>query len=166
MIRIDGTAGLGRRAGLAAAALSLLVGSATFAEAQTKPAPVRTGTLRCAVSPGVAVIVGQRALSCTFRSRRGSHEVYTGSLTKVGLNLGVTGRGVLVWGVLEPAGRHGSLAGTYVGATGEASFGAGLGANALVGGFNNNVALQPLSVQGQTGVNFALGGASLTLRRG
>src|ERR1700755_1642729 len=99
MIRIDSRAGLGRLGGLAAAALSLLAGSATMADAQTKPAAGRTGTLRCAVSPGVGAIVGQRALSCTFRSRRGSHEVYTGSLTKVGLNLGVTGRGVLVWGV-------------------------------------------------------------------
>jgi hypothetical protein len=72
---------------------------------------------------------------------------------------------VLVWGVLEPSGRHSSIAGTYVGATGEASLGAGVGANALVGGLNNNVALQPLSIQGQTGLNVALGGASLELRR-
>ena len=48
--------------------------------------------------------------------------------------------------------------GTYVGATGEASLGAGIGANALVGGTNDSVALQPLSLQGQTGVNVALGG--------
>src|SRR6478672_9377160 len=143
-------------AGLVAAGLVAL--AATPASAQAR---VRTGTLRCSVSPGVAVVIGSRALSCTFRSTRGYHERYAGRLTKVGFNFGVTGRGVLAWGVFEPAGRHGSIAGAYVGATGEASLGAGIGANALIGGFNDNVALQPLSVQGQTGINVALGGAAL-----
>jgi hypothetical protein len=143
------------------AAAALIAVSAADAQ-QTR---VRTGTLRCSVAPGVAVIVGSRSLACSFRSTHGSRESYSGRLTKVGFNFGVTGRGTLVWGVFEPAGRHGSLAGAYVGATGEASLGPGIGANALIGGFNDNVALQPLSVQGQTGVNVALGGAALELRR-
>jgi hypothetical protein len=155
------------RRALTGAAFSI---ATVFVATQVSPAAaqdnrVRTGTLRCNVSPGVAIVVGSRSLSCTFRPVRGPREVYTGQLTKVGLNLGVTNRGVLVWGVLEPAGRHHSIAGTYVGATGEASVGVGVGANALVGGSNNNVALQPLSIQGQTGLNIALGGASLELRR-
>lgn len=147
-------------AGLLAAGLVAL--AATPASAQAR---VRTGTLRCSVSPGVAVVIGSRTLSCTFRSTRGYRESYSGRLTKVGFNFGVTGRGVLVWGVFEPAGRHHVIDGTYVGATGEASLGPGIGANALIGGTNDSVALQPLSVQGQTGVNVALGGASLTLQR-
>jgi hypothetical protein len=147
-------------AALVAAGIAAL--SSTPAAAQER---VRTGTLRCNISPGVAIVVGSRTLSCSFRSVRGHRESYSGRLTKVGLNFGVTGRGVLVWGVFEPAGRHQIIDGTYAGATGEASLGAGIGANALVGGTNDSVALQPLSVQGQTGVNVALGGAVLTLQR-
>ena len=42
--------------------------------------------------------------------------------------------------------------------------GAGAGANVLVGGSNRTVSLQPVSVQGQTGLNLAAGVAELTLR--
>lgn len=151
---------------LAGAALGL-AGLCALSVAQPAAAQdrVRTGTLRCNVAPGVSIVVGSRAMSCTFRPTRGPREAYSGRLTKVGLNLGVTGRGVLVWGVFEPAHGRASIEGTYVGATGEVSLGAGVGANVLVGGFRNNVALQPLSVQGQTGFNFALGGASMELSR-
>jgi hypothetical protein len=151
-----------RVAAAAALAAGLAAVSAVPAEAQAR---VRTGTLRCSVAPGVAIVIGSRSLACSFRSTRGQRESYAGRLTKVGFNFGVTGRGVLVWGVFEPAGRHSIIDGTYVGATGEASLGAGIGANALVGGTNDSVALQPLSIQGQTGLNIALGGASLTLQR-
>jgi hypothetical protein len=41
---------------------------------------------------------------------------------------------------------------------------AGVGANALVGGSNRSVALQPLSVSGQVGLNIAAGVAGLDLR--
>ena len=58
----------------------------------------------------------------------------------------------------------GMLTGTYVGASAEASIAAGLGANVLVGGSNRAVALQPLSVQGQTGLNIAAGVSQLDLR--
>ena len=58
----------------------------------------------------------------------------------------------------------GTLAGVYSGATAEATIAVGLGANALVGGSNRTVALQPLSVTGQTGLNLAVGVASLELR--
>jgi hypothetical protein len=57
----------------------------------------------------------------------------------------------------------GMLSGTYVGASAEASIAAGLGANVLVGGSNRSVALQPVSVQGQTGLNIAAGVSSLEL---
>ena len=55
------------------------------------------------------------------------------------------------------------LAGTYTGATAEVSVAAGLGANVLVGGSNRTVALQPLSVQGQVGLDIAAGIGQLEL---
>jgi hypothetical protein len=41
---------------------------------------------------------------------------------------------------------------------------AGLGANVLVGGSNRTIALQPLSLQGQAGLNVAAGVAGIELR--
>jgi hypothetical protein len=41
---------------------------------------------------------------------------------------------------------------------------AGVGANALVGGNDRTVALQPISIQGQAGLNLAAGVAGLELR--
>lgn len=57
----------------------------------------------------------------------------------------------------------GALAGTYAGATAEATFAVGLGANVLVGGSAQSIALQPVSVQAQTGVNIAAGLETFTL---
>ena len=60
----------------------------------------------------------------------------------------------------------GMLAGTYSGATAEVSVAAGLGANVLVGGSNRTVALQPLSLQGQIGLDVAAGIGQLELHPG
>ena len=85
-------------------------------------------------------------------------------ITKYGLDVGLVGGGVMVWTVFtRTASGPGFLAGDYVGVSGEASVGAGLGANVLVGGSNRTVTLQPVSVQGQVGLNFALGVAALHL---
>jgi hypothetical protein len=128
---------------------------------------VQVGTLNCALSGSIGVIIAsQKALVCTFQRQRGQPEVYTGLITRFGLDIGATTGGQMVWAVVAPSGviDRSALAGTYGGASGEASFGAGLGANVLVGGSNRSFALQPVSVQGQAGVNLALGVASLELR--
>jgi Protein of unknown function (DUF992) len=128
---------------------------------------VQAGTLVCNTSMELGVIVGSReALNCTFTpSVPGPTESYSGTITKLGLDLGVTTRGVIVWLVYAPTSlRAGELAGTYAGGTAEATIGVGLGANVLVGGSNQTVALQPVSVQGQVGVNLAVGFAELQLR--
>ena len=57
----------------------------------------------------------------------------------------------------------GFLAGDYYGASGEVTLAAGLGANVLVGGSNRTIALQPISISGQKGLNLALGVAALHL---
>jgi hypothetical protein len=70
---------------------------------------------------------------------------------------------VLVWTVVAPtvALPPGSLTGAYGGAT--ASVTLGVGANVLLGGSNNTVSLQPVSVEGGTGLNVAGGFASMSL---
>jgi hypothetical protein len=114
------------------------------------------------------LIVGSRQhLRCVFRSSAtGRQYSYSGTISRIGLDVGITGGGRLFWGVFAPTSHvgYGVLRGTYVGASGNASFGLGLGANVLVGGSHRTISLQPLSVEGQIGVNLALGVARLTLR--
>jgi hypothetical protein len=145
----------------AALVLAALTGSA---QAQER---IQAGSLTCDVSAGIGLIIGsQRNVSCTFTpSLPGPIEYYTGTISKLGVDIGVTGGGVMVWLVWSPTTRPvGGLSGNYVGASAEASVVAGLGANALVGGSNRSVALQPLSVSGQVGLNIAAGVAGLDLR--
>ena len=126
---------------------------------------MQVGQLSCSVSSGVGLIVGsQRNVSCNFKPDNGPPEAYTGTMTKIGLDVGFTTGSAIIWAVFAGTNRYvGMLSGTYTGAQAEATVGAGVGANALIGGSNRSVALQPLSVQGQTGLNVAAGIGSLEL---
>ncbi len=154
------------RQGFAAAmmgALALVLCSTSPMPAQ--PARVQIGTLNCSLSSSIGMVVGsQRNVNCLFKADGGPDEAYTGTLTRVGLDVGVTSGGAIIWGVFASTNRYvGMLTGTYAGASAEASIAAGLGANVLVGGSNRTVALQPLSVQGQVGLNAAAGVSALDL---
>jgi hypothetical protein len=127
----------------------------------------KVGTLRCNVSAGLGLVVtSSRDMNCTFRPTGGGRrEAYRGTVRRFGLDIGATSRGVLVWGVVAETRRpvRGALAGEYVGATAEATAGVGLGINALVGGSDRAYSLQPISVEGQLGLNLAAGVAQMTL---
>jgi hypothetical protein len=107
-------------------------------------------------------------LGCVFRIEGVPEDRYIATIQKVGLDLGITQETALAWGVFAPTAQlgPGDLAGNYAGAQGSASLGVGAGGNVLVGGSNNSIALQPLSLQGQVGVNIAAGLESLELRPG
>jgi uncharacterized protein DUF992 len=150
--------------------VAALVGAAAVAAtaiipADAQPSRVQVGTLACSISAGVGLLVAsQRNVSCNFQPDGGPPEAYTGTLTRVGVDVGFTAGGAMVWGVFANTNRYaGMLTGTYAGATAEATLAAGLGANVLVGGSNRSVALQPLSVQGQVGLNVAAGVGALEL---
>jgi hypothetical protein len=149
-------------AGMAAAAIIGLVASPVAAQ----PVRVEVGTLRCSLSSSIGLVVGsQRNVSCIFSSDFAPDEAYEGRMTRIGLDLGVTTGGRIIWTVFATTNRYaGMLSGRYFGATAEASIAVGLGANVLVGGSHRSVALQPLSVQGQTGFNIAAGIGELRLR--
>jgi hypothetical protein len=148
---------------------------ATFATAQDtgKGSGVRVGTLSCDVAAGWGLIVGSaRKLNCTFTGAEGSGaaaktEAYEGKITKIGADIGYRSAGKMVWAVFMPTGDvgPGALAGDYGGATASATAGVGVGANALFGGSNKHVSLQPLSVEGSTGLNVAAGVAGISLKR-
>jgi hypothetical protein len=133
--------------------------------ANAQQSRVQVGQLSCSVSSGVGMLVGsQRNVNCNFQPDNGPPEAYTGTLTKVGLDVGFTTGSAIIWTVFAGTNRYvGMLAGTYAGAQAEATAGVGVGAKALIGGSNRSVALQPLSVQGQTGLNVAAGIGSLEL---
>jgi Protein of unknown function (DUF992) len=129
---------------------------------------IKIGVLKCHTDRSVGWIVGSsKDVDCVFSpSGGGSVEHYTGSIGKLGLDVGVTQETMLGWIVFAPGKlKSGSLKGSYTGASAEATLGLGLGANVLVGGFRKSINLQPISVQAQTGLNIAAGVASLQLRR-
>jgi len=147
------------------AALALAVGLADPAAAQR----VRAGVLTCDVSAGIGFITGsQKTVSCVFAPEPpGPQQVYDGTINKFGLDIGATSGGVMVWGVFaDSLPGPGFLAGDYFGATGQVTVAAGLGATVLIGGSNNTVALQPVSVSASVGIKIALGVAEMHLRPG
>jgi hypothetical protein len=146
----------------ASAALALVIAPAGPAAAQD----IKAGVLTCDVSAGLGFIIGsKKQVVCAFTPEGpGRREDYDGTITKFGLDLGVTTGGVMIWGVFtRSVAGPGFLAGEYVGATGEATVAVGAGANVLIGGSNRTVTLQPISVSGQTGLNLAVGVAALHL---
>ena len=150
---------------VAIGALSLAAGAlASGSPAQAQA--VKAGVLTCNVSSGFGFIFGSsRSINCTFAPAGGAPQHYVGSIDKFGVDIGYTKGGVLVWTVLAPttSPAPGSLNGSYGGATASATVGAGVGANVLVGGSGNSISLQPLSIEGNTGLNVAAGVAALTL---
>lgn len=130
---------------------------------------VQAGVLECRGGPNVGFVVGSVAeLRCLFRSDWGPQQVYLAKLTKIGVDLGFKAQQALVWGVFAPTQQigYGDLTGSYAGVTGGAAVGAGVGANVMYGGSNNTISLQPLSVEGQVGLNVFGGIGALELRPG
>ena len=152
----------------AIAAVTLVAGS-TGAFAQQPMQPVKVGILECRGGASIGFVIGSVTnLSCVLRAEGMPEDRYVATVRKVGIDLGITQESALAWGVFAPVARlgPGDLSGNYVGAQGSASVGVGLGGNVLVGGSANSIALQPLSVQGQVGLNVAAGLESLELRPG
>jgi hypothetical protein len=149
-------------AGIAAA----LTASFAGASAQER---VQVGVLECRGGASIGFIVGSVTnLGCVLRIDGMPEDRYVATIRKVGVDLGITQETALAWGVFAPTKRlgPGDLSGNYAGAQGSATVGVGAGGNALIGGSNNSIALQPLSLQGQVGLSVAAGLESLELRPG
>jgi hypothetical protein len=128
-------------------------------------ADIRVGTLHCYVSPGVSFVVGSsKGLQCNFHGVGQPRDRYAGYINRVGLDVGYTTGGHLAWIVFAPSRPGpGALGGAYIGGSAEASVGAGVSGNALVGGLNNSITLQPFSVGAQGGLDVALTASGLRL---
>jgi hypothetical protein len=149
--------------------LTTLITAALLAAAPANAAHVQIGVLSCKVAGGPGFVFGSsKDLECKFEGINGLKEPYHGSITKFGIDIGFTGSSYMVWTVLAPSNNvpDGALTGNYGGVSAEATVGLGVGANALLGGFQHSIALQPLSGQVQEGLNIAVGISELSLRPG
>jgi Protein of unknown function (DUF992) len=149
-------------------AATLLAAPLTGANAQ-QPERVQVGVLECRGGASIGFIVGSVTnLGCVLRIDGMPEDRYVATIRKVGVDLGITEETALAWGVFSPVRRlgPGDLSGNYAGAQGSASVGVGAGGNVLVGGSNNSISLQPLSLQGEVGLSVAAGLESLELRPG
>ena len=143
---------------------AMLVASFATANAQSQ---LQVGVLTCEGGPNVSFVVGSRAeMQCVFESATRRPEPYIATINRIGLDLGFTQQTGLAWAVYAPTNQigRGDLAGHFGGVGANASVGIGLGGNLLVGGSNNSFSLQPLSLQGQTGLNVTAGIADVDLR--
>ena len=149
-----------------ASALALAIG---LVSAPALPAAaqggIAVGTLTCSVASGWGFVFGSsRALNCTYATP-GGYEYYVGQISRFGVDIGYTQGGVMIWTVVAPTANlaPGALTGAYAGGTASATVGLGIGANALIGGSGNTIALQPLSIETNRGLNVAAGIAAITL---
>lgn len=149
---------------LPAAALAAALSPVALSPAS---AAARVGTLDCRVGAGSGMlIVSSKPVNCLYRGINGIQEEYVGTVNKVGVDVGFTFKGRIVWAVFEASGsRRPALAGRYSGASVEATALIGVGANVLLGGGNGTITLQPISIQGQAGINVAGGIGSLFIDR-
>ncbi len=151
---------------LSTLSIAIAAFAASIASANAMP-PVRAGILQCQGGQNVGFVVGSvTSLECVFQSEGRRPEPYIATVRRIGLDLGITEQTHFSWAVNAPTNRlgHGELAGNYGGVGANASVGIGGGGNFLVGGPANAYALQPISVQGQTGLNVAAGVAGLELQ--
>lgn len=126
----------------------------------------KVGVLTCAAGPKVGLLItSKQKISCSFQPDAHEAEHYHGTIREFGLDIGATAASVIIWAVFAQQSDYvpGSVAGTYVGVSAEETVGLGLGANVLIGGSETSIALQPLSVQGQAGLNLAVGVSRLEL---
>ena len=150
--------------GVTISALGLVIGG--LALGTPAQADVRVGVMTCDMDSGFGYVLGSsRGLHCTFMPAAGAPEHYAGTISKFGVDIGYVQNAVIVWTVVAPtvALQPGSLAGSYGGVTASATVGVGIGANVLVGGSSDTISLQPVSLEGGTGLNVAGGFAAISL---
>jgi hypothetical protein len=152
------------RSAIALLALALVAAVPAPAAAQSQS---EAGTLTCQLKPTIGLIIGSRQrMTCVFSiANTTRRENYAGRITRLGLDIGISAGGRMVWLVRARGTRlpPRALTGLYVGASGDIALGIGVGANALIGGNDRSVVLQPLSLEASAGINLALGVAGLRL---
>jgi hypothetical protein len=130
-------------------------------------ADVEAGMLTChSAHPSNFVVLSAQTFDCVFAPASGGRaQRYEATIHRFGAQIGVSEEASLGWAVFAatPRLRPGALAGGYGGVSAGATVGIGGNANGLVGGLDNSFALQPVSLEGQTGLNVVATVTSLEL---
>jgi hypothetical protein len=148
-----------------AAGAAVLIAVAVPSHAQ--PARLAVGTLTCSVAPGTGFVFGStRAMNCIFAGYTGQAERYVGEVLRYGVDIGFTNAATIMWAVVAGTSELplGLLTGNYAGVSAAVTPGIGGAANVLIGGSNRTVSLQPVSVEGNSGLNIAAGIGEIRLR--
>ncbi len=128
---------------------------------------VESGLLECKGEMATAYGFGSsRGVTCEYRPAMGMNQYYTGTLSRVGLDFGVSDQASMIWMVLTTTKQlgPGALAGEYVGFSSGAAIGPGFSANVLMAkDASAGIALQPLSVSSDSGLSISIAAAGLTL---
>jgi len=144
-----------------------LVGAAMLAAAPANAAGIKVGTLTCTVESGWGLILGsQKDLTCQLKDANGKTANYTGDITKLGIDVGYTKGGTMIWSVVAPSKdlKEDALEGSYGGVTAGATAVVGGNLNVLVGGFDKSITLQPISVEGNNGLSITAAVGAMQLR--
>jgi hypothetical protein len=151
--------------------LGMTIGAAMLAAglmaAPAQAAGVKVGTLTCDVEGGWGYVLGsQKDLNCAYKGVNGDVSRYTGDVTKLGIDVGYTNAGTMIWAVMAPSKdmRADALEGSYGGVTAGATAVIGGNLNVLVGGFDKSITLQPISVEGNTGLSVTAAIGAMQLR--
>jgi Protein of unknown function (DUF992) len=156
-----------KKLALTTGAALLAAGALVTAQpSQAQSAGVSAGFLTCQVDGGWGLIFSSsRALNCNY-SQAGYTEQYVGRADKFGIDIGYLSGATIAWAVIAPTAKlaPGTLSGSFAGATGSATVGLGAGADVLFGGSAQTLMLQPVSIQGDAGLNVAAGIEALNLQ--
>lgn len=151
----------------ASAALTAALFSMGFATTPAR-ADAQVGVLSChSAEASSYIIVSDQPFNCVFTPSNGAPtQFYQAMIRRFGAQIGVSSNVTLGWAVFAPSLRvgPGALGGIYGGVSAGAAFGVGVGANGLVGGSNNSFALQPVSVEGQSGFNVVATATAIQLQ--
>jgi Protein of unknown function (DUF992) len=155
---------MNKRLSVLAAATAAMMAFGTSAHAQSN-AGVNVGSLTCNVAGGMGFVFGSsRDMTCIFTGNDGTAQRYKGTINRYGIDIGFTKEAQMVWLVFAPGKVvSGALAGKYAGPSAGVTAGVGVGVNALIGGGSNQVTLQPVSVEGNVGLNIAAGVGEMQL---
>jgi len=148
---------------------AMLTALISTAHGQQPAQKVQVGVLECRGGPSIGFIVGAVTnLACVLRVNGVPEDRYIATIQKVGLDIGITESTALAWNVFAPIAQpgRGDITGTYVGVDAMAAAVVGVGGNVLLGGSNNSIALQPISLQAETGLIVAAGLERLDLQPG
>ena len=126
------------------------------------------GSLNCNVGGSTGyVLASRKTLDCVFLNKDGTRSAqYTGTIDKVGIDIGYTKAVHTIWRVYSLGSDRGpsDLSGTYVGEQGTVAAGQQAGGNWIYGGPNAEVGMVSSGVIQDAGYNLATGIAGMTIK--